>query len=82
MSDQIKFAIKIDLSGLYSEDEFDKEFPHSPTTYQSYLSRNREANLKSELTRMRFNLTDSGFTNGEITRVLLDLAQDICKRMP
>lgn len=79
---QIKFDMSIDLSGLYSEERYGEEFPHTLTTYESYLSRNREANLKCELTKMRFRLTDGGFSNGEIARALLETAQDICKRMP
>jgi len=82
MRKQIKFDMKIDLSDLHTEAEFDKEFPHSPTTYQTYLSRNRESNLKCELTKMRYELMSQGYTHGEIVRCILDEAQSCCKNQP
>jgi hypothetical protein len=80
--EKIEFDMRIDLSTLYTEEEFDKEFPCSPTTYQTYRSRNRESHLKQQLTLMRFKLRDQGYTHGEIVRSILDEAQSCCKKQP
>lgn len=77
---QLHVELYINTCDIYKEGEYKTQFPVDTTPYDVYVSRCREAALKAEMTKARFALRDGGFSNDEIMRVLLEVAQDICKR--
>ena len=79
---QFSVELDFDFSDLYTKEEYEKEHPGSDVTYERYRSRCREAALKNELTRMRFQLMEWGYTHGEVVRSILDEAQECCRYQP
>ena len=77
MSNGVKINIAFDLDYPLKRHEFTSDHE-----FRTYLSRNREAELKVHLQKMKFQLMDHGLTGEEWSRVLCEFLSDFLRRRP